>query len=141
MIDIEKVVFTQIANAIEENYPNATVVSEHLGTVSSFPCVEIVEENNSTYVRSLDNDLTEHHANLLYSVNVYSNKVSGAKTEARNILEIVDRELQAMKFIRSFMQPIPNADRSIYRLTARYTAIVGKGITEGDTTTHQMYRE
>lgn len=141
MIDIEKVVFTQVANAVQTEYPTVNVVSDYLDSVSEFPCVTIVEENNSTYVFSLDNAKEEHHANLMYSVNVYSNKTSGAKAEARNILAIVDAELQKLNFVRTFMQPIPNANRSVYRLTARYTAVVGKGVEENGTVTHQMYRK
>ena len=69
-------------------------------------------------------------------------KANGKKAEARNIANIVDAAMQGMKFTRTFMNPLPNLDRTIYRITLRWEAIAGEPITtDGTDTTIQMYRE
>lgn len=144
MIDIENYVFTQVKNAVLTAYPNAEVNSSIVETASEFPCVTFIEADNSTYIRSLDDSPTEHHANLMYECNVYANDAN-RKATAKAIAEIVDITMQGMKFTRTFKDAIPNQDRSIFRITLRYKGIVGEGVettAEGvTTTTHQMYRE
>lgn len=141
MIDVESLVFDKVATAIRTAYPNAYVVGEYVEAPSTFPCVCIVEDSNTTYTRSQDNALSENHANLMYSVDVFSNKQTGKKLEAKAIAKIADEELQKLKMTRTFMGQTPNVDRSIYRITARYTVVVAKGVTSGETTTYQVYRK
>lgn len=136
MIDVENMVVDAVYQAVKTQYPNAEVTSEYKDIPSSFPCVSIMEEDNYTLKRTQDNDLHEHHANVFYSVNVYSNKKNGKKAEARAIINIVDNTLQSIKFTRTFMSPIKNIDPSIYRITARYEAI----IEEKKGNTYQVYR-
>ena len=85
--------------------------------------------------------MKEHHTRVLYEVNVYSNKTSGAKSEAKKILEIVDSSFQNMKFTRTFKQPIPNADKTIYRIVARYEAVIAEYQTIGEDKVYQVYRQ
>ena len=140
MINIENKVFNDIATALTTEYPNISVVSEYVDTPNTFPCVTIVEDDNSVHQNSLDNTNVEHHANLMYSVNVYSNKRSGKKQEAKAIMGSIDNLMSAMKFTRTMCMQTPNIDRTIYRITARYTAIVERGRADGDNTVYQIYR-
>ena len=86
----------------------------------------------------------------MYECNVYSDKATGKKAEARAIAKLVDTTMQNMKFTRTFYQPLPNLDRTIFRITMRWEAIAGEPVittTTGTgnetvtTTTYQMYRE
>jgi hypothetical protein len=78
----------------------------------------------------------------MYECNVYSDKATGKKTEARSIAKLVDETMQDMKFTRTFFQPMPNLDRTIYRITLRWEAVAGEPIvTDGGNVTYQMYRE
>lgn len=141
MIDVENLVIDTISKALKASaYSSTLVVSDYTDTPSSFPCVSVIEMDNYTYRRTQDNDLKEHHTNVMYEVNVYSNKSSGSKSEAKKIMEIVDTTFQNMKFTRTVKQAIPNKDKTIYRIVARYEAIIGEGTVSGKNTVYQVYR-
>ena len=140
MIDVENLVVDTVSKAIKTQYPNVLVVSEYTNTPSSFPCVSVIEADNYTYRRTQDDCLKEHHASVMYEINVYSNKTKGAKSEAKAILNLVDDTLQNIKFTRTFKQAIPNQDKSITRIIARYEAVIAKGESIGKNTVYQVYR-
>ena len=141
MIDVENLVIDTISKALKASaYANTLVVSDYTDTPSSFPCVSVIEMDNYTYRRTQDNDLKEHHTNVMYEVNVYSNKKTKSKSEAKAILEIVDTTFQNIKFTRTVKQAIPNRDKSIYRIVARYEAVIGESFTSGKDTIYQVYR-
>ena len=121
-------------------YPEASVYGEYIEIPASFPCICLVESDNYTYRETQDMDLLEHHANVTYELNVYSNKSNGKKSEAKAIMNLVDNEMQKMKFTRTMRNQIPNADRSIFRIVARYSAVVSKGKQIDTDTIYQMYR-
>ncbi len=131
MIDIENLVFTPIAQAIREQFSGASVTGEYVREPSRFPHVSLVESDN--YVSLIHHDnVPEKYATVMYEVNVYSNKAGTKKTEAREILSLIDRMMSDLNFTRIAMTPVPNFENTtIYRLTARYRA-------ETDGTT--MYR-
>ena len=141
MIDVENLVIDTVSKAIKASaYQNTNVSSEYTDTPSSFPFVSIVEADNYTYRKTQDDDLKEHHTNVMYEINVYSNKTNGKKTEAKKIMEIVDTALQNIKFTRTVKQEIPNKDNTIYRIIARYEAVIGEGQTIGQDTVYQVFR-
>lgn len=136
MINVEN----YIVNAISEALPEVLVISDYVDVPSEFPCVTVVEESNVSSNTFDSGSTLENHANVMYSVNVYSNLESGSKSQAKELMDRVDEVFEGFKFTRTFCQPIPNIDRTIYRYTARYTATIGKGVTTDDTTTYQIYR-
>ena len=142
MIDVENLVIDTISKAIGASaYSNTLVVSDYTDTPSSFPCVSVIEADNYTYRRTQDNDLKEHHTNVMYEVNVFSNKTSGKKTECKKIMEIIDSTMQNMKFTRTVKQPIPNKDKTIFRIVARYEAVIADYFTDGNDKVYQVYRK
>ena len=142
MIDVENLVIDTVSKAIKADptYANTEVSSEYTDTPATFPFVSIFEADNSTYQRTQDNDLKEHHTKVMYEINVYSNKTVGKKTDAKKIMEIVDSALQNIKFTRTFKNAIPNKDKTIYRIVARYEAVIGEGKTIDGNTVYQVYR-
>ena len=69
----------------------------------------------------------EVHSLLMFEVNVYSNKLSGRKTECKQIMKIINEEFMDRGFRRTGLRPIPNLyDATIYRMVARYTGVVSK---------------
>lgn len=126
MIDVEAAVFNRVAEKFDIAYPNGTRVSEPIDAPASFPCMSLVEADNATYTGSLDAEMTEHDAWLMYELNVYSNLVSGAKQQCKEIIALVDDELLAMGFTRTFCHQTKNADTKIYRMTARYRAVISE---------------
>lgn len=139
MIDIENLVFDTVCTAVLSVFPTAYVVGEEINVPQSMPCVSLVMSDNTVYERSQDEN-TENHANVTFTVNVYSNKQNGKKGEAKQIADIVDSAMQGMKFTRRMLSPVPNADEHIYRITARYAAVVEAGKATGQDTVYQIYR-
>lgn len=140
MIDIENKVLSVVREAVLAEYPNASVYGEYIDVPASFPCVTVVEDTNYTYVYSKDEQVDEHHADVQYAINVYSNLKTGAKLEARAILQVADDAMQGMKFWRTMTRQVPNIDRSIYRVIARYHAIIGEPKQVGDDLVYQIYQ-
>ncbi len=145
MIDIENIVFNTVATALRAQYlteyPDLTVYGEYVPAPSSFPCVTVVEDDNYTYRRTQDEQLIEHNARVMYTVNIYTNNIVGKKGVAKKIADFVDLQMQNMKFTRTMRGQIPNEDRTIYRITMRYEAIVNRGRASGDDIVYQMYRQ
>lgn len=142
MIDIQNMIVDAIFNAVkaENAYPNADVTTGFDMKTAVFPCV-VVEEVNNAPLRSTDtDDCAENHTRLVYEVSVYTNDISKAKTEGRNILKIVDDTLQGLKFRRTRTNQPLNISRTIFRQYARWEVVVGKPITDGDRVIYQMYR-
>jgi hypothetical protein len=127
MINIESEIFNIVATAIRSEYPDAYVVGEYVKSPSRFPCVSIVEMDNTAYDRTQSSGSLENHANVTYEVNIYSNKTSGKKSECKAIASLIDNEFATLGFSRTMLQPIPNVDdATIYRMTGRYNGVVSK---------------
>ena len=127
MIDCENEIFSTIAEVVREVYPTAFVSSEYIRTPSKFPFVSLIEMSNTAYDKTQSSGGLENHASLMYEVNVYSNRISGKKSECKAIAALIDDEFAALGFSRTMLQPIPNMDdATIYRMTGRYTAVISK---------------
>lgn len=129
MIDIENEVFTTVATELRSKFSVINIYGEDVRSPSSFPCVSIVEADNYTVKSTQDSGSNENHANLMYEVNVYSNKTSGKKSECKEILAIVDEMMLGMGFTRTMKNPVSMDDATVYRMVTRYTAIVSKNQT------------
>ena len=130
MIDVENIVFNTVATSLRTEFSGIFVSGENIAAPSSFPAVTIVEMDNSVYDRSVDSSSSENHVTLMYQCEVYSNKTSGRKAEAKSIMDTIDDEMTTLGFIRLSNSPMQNMDPSIYRLVARYKAVVGKNGTD-----------
>lgn len=129
MIDIENDVYDVVSAAVLASYPDALVVGKETRMPSKFPCVSIVEADNYTVGYTQDSGSNENHVSLMYSVDVYSNKAKGSKSECKAILAIVDDVLIRKGFTRTMKQPVSLDDATKYRLIARYTAVSDKSKT------------
>lgn len=124
MIDIESFIFSPIAAVLRSTYSGIDVSSEYTDTPARFPAVTIVEASN-VVLRRMSTLRIENAAQLMFETNVFSNRTVGAKLQARDIMETVDAEFEKLGFVRTMMSPTPNlADATIYRITARYEAVV-----------------
>ena len=125
MIDIENEVFNRVATRVREQFPDIFMTGEYVNSPSSFPAVSLVESDNATRESTIDSGSNENHANVMYEVNVYSNKTTGKKSECKAIISLIDEEMLAMGFTRSTLTPVPNEyDSTIYRMVGRYRACV-----------------
>ena len=125
MIDIENEVFDRVAKRVREQFPNIFMVGEYVKSPSSFPAVSLMEMDNSSRENTADSGSSENHVNVMYEVNVYSNKKTGKKSECKEIVALIDEEMTAIGFVRSTLTPVPNEyDSTIYRMVGRYRAAV-----------------
>ena len=123
MIDVERMIFTPIAEALRKKFKGIDVSGAYIKSPPKFPHASIVEQDNYTTTPNQDSSGTERYATVMYEVNVYSNKTGESKSECRSILSEIDKMLYAMNFTRISMTPVPNmGSASIYRLVARYRA-------------------
>ena len=133
MIDIENEVFNRVATRVREQFPDIFMVGEYVSSPSSFPAVSLMEMDNSILESTIDSGSNENHANVMYEVNVYSNKTTGKKSECKAIIALIDEEMTAVGFARVTLTPVPNEyDSTIYRVVGRYRAVVS--------TDHKIYR-
>lgn len=125
MIDIENAVFNRVVTRVREVFQDIFMTGEYVKSPPSFPAGSLVEMDNSTRVETIDSGSNENHANVMYEVNVYSNKTTGKKSECKAIMALIDEEMLAMGFSRSTLTPVPNEnDSTIYRMVGRYRATV-----------------
>lgn len=125
MIDIESQVFDRVAKRVREQFPDIFMVGEYVSSPSSFPAVSLMEMDNSISETTIDSGSNENHANVMYEVNVYSNKATGKKSECKAIMALIDTEMTALGFVRATLTPVPNEyDSTIYRMVGRYRAAV-----------------
>ncbi|SCJ99901.1 Uncharacterised protein [uncultured Eubacterium sp.] len=127
MIDIETEVFNIVSKKVREEYPKVYMTGEYVKSPPSFPCVSLIEVDNQIYRNTRTTECIENHVQVLYEVNVYSNKTSGKKAECKAIISLIDKEMEALGFTRTLMNPVPNEEEAtVYRIVARYRAIVSK---------------
>lgn len=127
MIDIETEVFNIVSQKVRETYPKIYMTGEYVKSPPSFPCVSLIEVDNQIYRNTRSTDCIENHVQVMYEVNVYSNKTSGKKAECKAIVSLIDKQMEALGFTRTLMNPVPNEeDATVYRIVARYRAIVSK---------------
>lgn len=130
MINIENEVFNRVATRVREVFRNIFVVGEYVKSPPSFPAVSLAEMDNSIRIETIDSGSNENHVNVMYEVNVYSNKTAAKKSECREIIGVIDEEMLAMGFSRVTMTPVPNEnDSTIYRMVGRYRATVSSNNT------------
>ena len=121
MIDIEPIVFTIIAEQIRANVNNVFVAGEYVSQPPKFPAVSIVEMDNFAVRSTQTNTNLEKTVQVVYEVNVYSNKTKGKKAECKDIIALVDSEFRKLGFTRIMLNPIQNMnDATIYRMYGRY---------------------
>lgn len=129
MIDIENAVFNTVATRVREQFPNIYMVGEYVKSPPSFPAASLVEMDNATRADTIDSGSNENHANVMYEVNVYSNKTTGKKSECKDIIALIDEEMLTLGFARVTLTPVPNMnDSTIYRMVGRYRATVSSDL-------------
>ncbi len=127
MINVENEVFNRVATSVYKTYSDIYMSGEYVKSPPSFPCASVVEMDNSMYESTQTSSENENHATLMYEVNVYSNKTKGKKTECKEIIALIDKEMALLGFTRIMLNPIPNEDdATIYRMAARYRAVISK---------------
>lgn len=122
MIDCENEVYTRIARVLRDKFPGINIAGEYVNAPSSFPHVSITQSDNSVVSEQMTG--SAEMAQVMFEINIYSNKADGRKTECKSIAKVIDDVMFKMNFKRMALTPIPNMeDATIYRIVARYRAM------------------
>lgn len=143
MIDIESLIVDKVNTAVatlKTTYPNLNVVGDYIERTENFPCVSVVQSDNYSHLGTRDAALVDHAVNVSYEINVFANDKK-KKSTAKKVAAKVDECMLNNLFTRTFMGQTPNVDRTVYRITMRYTAVVAAPVVNGNTVTYQMYRD
>ena len=125
MIDIQNETFTNVAIAVRDNHVGTTVTGEYTRMPSKFPAVTLDETQNVMVGWLEDSSNEERFAGVTYRLQVFSNKQSGKKAEARAIFATADAEMRRMGFRRVSYTTTPEIyDSTVYNITATYEAVV-----------------
>ena len=130
MHDFENEIFTESANAIREAFPNAYVTGTYVNQPARFPAISIVQVDSATWRKTRDSSHGERHTTPTFEINVYSNLKTGAKSQAKAIINLIDELFTGWGFNRLTLTPIENiADNTITRYVARYRGIIDENGT------------
>ena len=124
MIDYLNEIFTSVATKVREEHPGITITGEYTRQPSKFPTATLDEIENVTVDSLEDSSSDETFSGLTYRLQVFSNKQSGKKSEARAIFATADNVLRGLGFRRMTYSTTPEIyESTIYSITATYEAI------------------
>jgi len=102
--------------------------------------IEQLQSQVSQDAKILNGDNAGEDAALFEEVDSQTGATnSGRKKESKDIAELIDTSMKGMGFRRTMKSQTPNIDESIFRYTLRYTAVVSKGVQNGQNIVHIIY--
>lgn len=131
MLDFLNEIFTTVATAVRAAHSTVTVTGEYTRKPSKLPAVTLDETENVTVANLMDSSREERYSGLTYRLQVFSNKTSGKKAEARAIFATADEAMRNLGFRRITYTTTPEIyESTIYSITATYEAVIGaNGVT------------
>lgn len=125
MLDFNNEIFSTVANEVRDNHGGTTVIGEYTRRPSRFPAVTLDETENVMVGWLEDSSDEEKFAGVTYRLQVFSNKESGKRTEARSIFATADAVMRRLGFRRVTYTTTPEIyDSTVYNITATYEGIV-----------------
>ena len=125
MIDYMNEIFNTLATTVRSSYSGVTVTGEYTRQPSKFPAVTLDETENVMVGALEDSSDTERYSGITYRLQVFSNKQTGKKAEARAIFATADGVMRRLGFRRITYTTTPEIyESTIYSITATYEAIV-----------------
>ena len=125
MLDFNNEIFTTVATAVRNSHAGVTVIGESTRKPPKFPTVTLDETENVMVDQLEDSSKEEKFVGVTYKLQVFSNKQSGKKAEAREIFATADAEMRRMGFRRVTFTVTPEIyESTIYQINATYEAVV-----------------
>ena len=127
----EQEVFSNVAKAIRNKYEQRVyVANERLYIPPMFPCVSIVEIDTYSPSTAQTFDETDEMRRSVFEIQTYSNLVTGASIQAKELINECYKALRQMGYRMTTCHPVENyADASIKRYIARFDRKIGAGDT------------
>ena len=127
MLDFNNEIYTAFANALRAAHTGIKTSSEYVRSPAQFPFSSCDEIENTDIQDLFDSSRAENFARLQYRVQVFSNKKSGKKAEARSIFTTADAVMKGLGFVRKTYTTTPDVyESTIYQITATYEAVINK---------------
>ena len=124
MLDFSNEIFNAVAKHLRSLYKGIQVKGEYVSTPAQFPTVTIDEISNIP--SHLDSANENKYADVIYRVQVFSNKENGKRAEARKIYASVDNKLMELGlFAKSFTTTPAIYNSEIYSITATFGGTIG----------------
>ena len=125
MNDFENEIFTDFAKTVRKEHPGTTVIGEYVRRPSKFPAATLDEYQNVMIDELIDSSQEEKYSGIGYRLQVFSNKQSGKKAEAKAIFATADRKLQSLGLRRKTYSTTPEIyESTIYSISATYEATI-----------------
>lgn len=125
MNDFMNEIFNTVAKDVRAVHKGVSFTGEYTRKPSKFPAATLDEIENVTVDSLVDSSDVEKYSGLRYRLQVFSNKQSGKRAEAREIFVTADEALCGLGFRRKTYTTTPEIyDSTIYSITATYEAIV-----------------
>ena len=125
MIDKENEVFTRVYERGVAQLPAVAMDASYQTVPSGFPHVSLYQMDSYTPRDKIDNSVHPKFAAVTFEAQVYTNKTSDKKAQAKRIMAIINDVMEEMNLRRIVLTPTPNLnDASIYRLTARFEGMI-----------------
>ncbi len=125
MFEIQREIFTAAATAVLTAYPACRITNAFVYAPAQFPCVAIVLSDDGTNASMRDSSKKDNYRDITLTVDVYTNKTDGKKTEAEAIMQIIIDTLYPLNFNMVTCKPMSNINNAQnYRITATFTATV-----------------
>ena len=140
ILEIENKIIDDVQTFYATQNVDISISSDFEEYPEEFPALMIRQISCSAYQRTQDDALEPHHYRVVFRLNTFSNKTTGAKTEVKRLMELNDRAMTSCKFTLTQSEITTNFDRSITMGTQAYTAIIGTPQTIGGDEVYQMYR-
>jgi len=105
VLDFSNEIFSAVAEDLRSVYTGIQVKGEFDPNPAKFPCVTIDEISNVP--THLDSALKNKYAEVVYRVQVFSNKATGKRAEARGIYATVDETLMELGLFAKPIRPHP----------------------------------
>lgn len=125
MNDYENEIYTAVATGVREDHPSVNMSGEYTRKPSKFPACTVSEIENVIVDDLMDSTGAEKYSGLGYRVQVFSNKASGKKAEAKAIFASAEKVMRGLGFRRKTYTTTPEIyESTIYSITATYEAVV-----------------
>lgn len=121
-------VYTWVVDSVKTEYPSIHAGGKLEPSPAAFPALYLREIGKSRPLQNMTLSYDDTQYRSTFEAQVFSNKKSGAMSEAYNIMKLVEQAFNGIYYIEDMCEPVENAnDHSIYRLVARFHRIVCGG--------------
>ena len=119
-----KKVFTEIYNAVHTYDSSIYITQRYENIPESIPCVFVIQIGKMRNERYATFCNTDEQYIYTFEVQVFTSNLEGAY----NIMTVIENKFKSLGFFEQTCREVPNAEKNIQRLVARFSAQLGATI-------------